>query len=473
MIALILLSSRLVMAEEISPDALKQFLRDNIDLDKHRIGIVIGFVDEHGTQIVSYGKLDNGTDADVNADTVFEIGSISKTFTVLLLEDMVARGEMKLDDPVAKYLPESVKVPSRNGEQITLLDLATHMSGLPRNPDNLAPTSGLNPFMDYSNPFRDYTQEKLYTFLSKHNLRRDPGAEFEYSNLGMGLLGHAIALKAGTDYESLLVGRICDPLKMPSTRVTLSPEMMARLARGHNNKGKLVANWDLGVLVGCGGIRSTANDLLKYVAANVGLTTSPLKPLMLDMQVIRHHNAFDPTGTTRGNTAMPWMDTGVFQPPGMDLLGHGGGTGGYSTFIGFDKKQRRGIVVLSNQLMFSCSELGFRLLQKLPLDGVTLATIQAQREVTGIGVALGSDEKTHALRITKVLPNSPASQAGLVAGSIIQKIDDVSTNGKSLADCVALIRGPVGSKVRLELLEPEHEQASTVEIVRQKFQTTS
>jgi CubicO group peptidase (beta-lactamase class C family) len=260
---------------------------------------------------------------------------------------------------------------------------------------------------------------------------------------------------------------------MPSTRVTLSPEMMARLARGHNNKGKLVANWDLGVLVGCGGIRSTANDLLKYVAANVGLTTSPLKPLMLDMQVIRHHNAFDPTGTTRGNTAMPWMDTGVFQPPGMDLLGHGGGTGGYSTFIGFDKKQRRGIVVLSNQLMFSCSELGFRLLQKLPLDGVTLATIQAQREVTGIGVALGSDEKTHALRITKVLPNSPASQAGLVAGSIIQKIDDVSTNGKSLADCVALIRGPVGSKVRLELLEPEHEQASTVEIVRQKFQTTS
>jgi CubicO group peptidase (beta-lactamase class C family) len=244
-------------------DAIQAFLRENLT----NAGMVIGLVDERGSRVLAAGKLDNGTWQEVNGDTVFEIGSITKTFTTLLLQDMVERGEVKLDDPVAKYLPESVKVPARNAKQITLLNLATHTAGLPRDPSNLTPTRGLP-----GNAFADYTVEKLYAFLSSFTLDREPGSKFEYSNVGMALLGHILALKTGTNYEALVVERICRPLKMNSTRITLTPELQARFARGHDQLGKPAPNWEFQVYDGAGGLRSTANDLLKYVSANLGLS---------------------------------------------------------------------------------------------------------------------------------------------------------------------------------------------------------
>src|SRR5205823_14852796 len=144
------------------------------------------------------------------------IGSISKVFTSLLLSDMVQRGEVALTDPIAKYLPAGVKVPERGGRSITLVDLSTHTSGLPRLPSNLNPK-------DQSNPYADYSVEQLYQFLSSYTLPRDIGAMYEYSNLGGGLLGHVLARRAGTDYETLMVSRIAGPLNMSSTRIVLSP----------------------------------------------------------------------------------------------------------------------------------------------------------------------------------------------------------------------------------------------------------
>src|SRR4051812_4330295 len=161
---------------------IKSFLHDNFD--GKNVGMVIGLVDEHGSRIFSAGKLDNGTDQEVNGDTVFEIGSVTKTFTTLLLQDMVERGEMSFDDPAAKYLPGTVKLPARGNKQITLLDLATHTSGLPRDVQNIASGNRDNPF--------DYTSKQLYTFLAGYSLTNDPGAKFTYSNLGMGLLGHVL-----------------------------------------------------------------------------------------------------------------------------------------------------------------------------------------------------------------------------------------------------------------------------------------
>src|SRR6476620_9571468 len=134
--------------------AIQEFLHRNFD--GKNAGMVIGVVDEHGSHVFAAGKLDNGTDEKVNGDTLFEIGSITKTFTVLLLEDMVNRGEMKLDDPVEKYLPESVKVPSHNGKKITLLNLASQDSGLPHDGNNM-------PQRDPRNIFAGYTADKLYT----------------------------------------------------------------------------------------------------------------------------------------------------------------------------------------------------------------------------------------------------------------------------------------------------------------------
>jgi CubicO group peptidase (beta-lactamase class C family) len=144
-------------------------------------------VDEHGSTVIPWGKLGNGTGQDVNGDSVFSVGSVSKTFTTLLLIDMVDRGEMKPEDPVAKYLPKSVKIPTRGAKQITLLDLATHTAGFPVNPDNM---SG----KDDKERYKTYSIEKMYAFLSSYALSRDPGTEFEYSNVSMALLGHVIEL---------------------------------------------------------------------------------------------------------------------------------------------------------------------------------------------------------------------------------------------------------------------------------------
>jgi len=160
-------------------DSIKAFLHDTFD--HANAGIVIGLVDEHGSRLFSAGKLDNGTGQEVNGDTVFEIGSITKTFTTLLLMDMVERGEMKLDDPVAKYLPKSVRMSTYHGREITLLNLAVQDSGLPFDADNILETGD-----DGDNPFANYTVEKMYDFLSRFALTNEPGTKFQYSNIGMG-----------------------------------------------------------------------------------------------------------------------------------------------------------------------------------------------------------------------------------------------------------------------------------------------
>jgi D-alanyl-D-alanine-carboxypeptidase/D-alanyl-D-alanine-endopeptidase len=236
-------------------------------------GIVVGIVDEAGRRIVSYGKAGGTNGPALDGNTVFEIGSATKVFTATLLAEMVGRGEVALDDPISKYLPKSVKVPARNGREITLVDLATQTSALPRMPDNLDSK-------DPQNPYADYSVAQLYDFLSRCTLRRDIGAEYEYSNLGMGLLGHVLALRAGTNYEALVLQRICQPLGMNDTRVTLSPELKARLAVGHDAMGNPAANWDIPTLAGAGALRSTGNDLMKFLAANLGQDKSPLWPAL-------------------------------------------------------------------------------------------------------------------------------------------------------------------------------------------------
>lgn len=441
---------------ETQADDINKLLRN--DPTSSRAAIVVGLVDEHGPQILSAGKLDNGTDREPDGDTLFEIGSITKTFTVLLLEDMVQRGEMKLDDPVEKYLPDSVKVPRRNGKKITLLDLATHTSGLPRDPDNLTPTHGLP-----ENAFADYTVERLYKFLDGYALTADPGAQVSYSNTGTALLGHVLALKADMNYESLVTERICRPLGMDSTRVTLTPEMKARLAVGHGQNGNRAPNWIFQVYDGTGGLHSSANDLLKYVSANLGLEKSDLTPLMEKTRVIRHRN------TSHGDMAMSWSVRDEGLDSGRTLIGHAGGTGGYETFIGLDETQQKGVVVLcSQQGGMSAETLGWLLLKGVPLTPAIGRALLPARDTVGVGIGLALDPMNHAVRITQVLSNSPAAKAGISTGLIVQRIDETPLAGQDLLQCVGLIRGTDGTKVRLELVNPGHSETNTVELIRRK-----
>jgi serine-type D-Ala-D-Ala carboxypeptidase/endopeptidase len=324
---------------------IRKILVQRIDDDRQSVGIVVGVVGPAGRHIVSHGALDQGDPRPLAGDTVFEIGSLTKVFTALLLAEMVQRGEVALADPVARYLPSRVVVPHRNGRHITLQDLATHRSGLPRMPSNFKPN-------DPSNPYADYTAEQMYQFLSTHELSRDVDSRFEYSNLGYGLLGHALERRGGADYESLVRTRILDPLGMNSTRIELSSDMRARLAPGHNGRLERVSSWDFLTLAAAGALRSTANDMLTFLAANLGYTQSPLGPAMTAMlQVPR---------AGRG-TPMGWQIVtldGLIVPNGRHIVWMNGGTYGYRSFLGFDPKIRTGVVVLSNAFRLSGAPSG-------------------------------------------------------------------------------------------------------------------
>lgn len=339
-VAVAVIASALVAVAQSVPQSampsdsdIRQILVDRVDVQHQSVGIVVGVIGPEGRRVIAYGHLEKGDPRPLNGDTIFEIGSATKVFTSLLLADMVQRGEVALDDPVAKYLPPGVKMPERNGRSITLVDLATHTSGLPRLPANLNPK-------DPANPYADYSAEQLYQFLSTYQLTRDIGSQYEYSNLGGGLLGHVLARRAGINYEELVRTRICDPLGMNSTRITFTPEMKVRLAAGHNAALDPVENWDLTTLAGAGALRSSANDMLTFLAANLGYMKSPLAPAMAAMLKARR-----PTGQPGLEIALGWH---VLTTNGKEIVWHNGGTGGYRSYMGFDPKAGIGVVALSN-----------------------------------------------------------------------------------------------------------------------------
>ncbi len=380
-------------------EEVKQILKQRVDVDKQCVGIAVGIIDSKGNQFIGYGSLragDVATKLDVN--TVFEIGSVTKVFTTLLLADMVGRGEVALSDPASKYLPKTVTMPTRDGREITLLDLATHTSALPSMPDNFAPADG-------HNPYADYTVEQMYAALSNCKLTRAIGKKYEYSNLGMGLLGHILALRAGVDFENLVADRIAKPLGMKDTSIALSADMQKRLAFGHDETREEVKNWDLPTLAGAGALRSTVGDMVKFVEANMGKTKSLSEkgsdPLRRGQEL--NENASPPKGQTPFRTGSPLEDAIALQAetrssagaPNLSIaLGwhklkstsgeitwHNGQTGGYHSFIGFDKKRGVGVVVLANTAA-DIDDIGLHVLDRT----IPLRKFEAKKERTAIKV---------------------------------------------------------------------------------------
>jgi D-alanyl-D-alanine-carboxypeptidase/D-alanyl-D-alanine-endopeptidase len=330
-----------------------QIIQPLID-SQERVGVVVGVVDRRGTHTFGYGETALGNGKTPDGETLFEIGSVTKTFTALLLADLVKKGVLNLSDPIEDFLPGSVHVPSFGERKITLLDLATHTSGLPRLPSNL------HYFQDPDdpNPYANYTEDMLYEFLSNYTLKREPGTEFEYSNLGVGLLGHILELVTGIDYETLVQERICNPLGMNSTRITLSPEESGRLAQGYLTYGNPTCNWDWDVLAPCGALRSTVNDLLTYVSANIGLRETNLSAAIeLTHTTFRENNTLSPDWAI----GLTWykFDPGWDIPDSekMDVICHDGDTYGYSSYVGFIKEEKIGVIVLSNTLPWPYTSL--------------------------------------------------------------------------------------------------------------------
>jgi CubicO group peptidase (beta-lactamase class C family) len=296
------------------------------------VGAVVG-VYRHGTRrVFSYG--------DVQPDSLFEIGSLSKTFTALILAQMVAQGQVSLHEPVRELLPPgTVRNPMER--EINLLDLATHHSGLPQFPDNMKPA-------DKTNPFADYHAADLYAFIAKHGVARPPHPSAEYSSAGYGLLGVALANRAGTSYPELLRQQVTGPLGLHDTVLTLSPSQQSRFAQGRNMNHQPVRAWDLDALAGAGAIRSTAGDMLTYLEAQLHpdrlhLAGDDPAAASLPAAIVESHKLqADFAGDNRIGLAWIYLkENGTYW--------HNGGTGGFSGDSLFHPKDDYAVVVLVNQ----------------------------------------------------------------------------------------------------------------------------
>src|SRR5829696_3722210 len=212
-------------------------------VDRHGrndVGLAVGVWSDGETWTFSRGQAQFARPAPPGADTIFEIGSVTKVFTGLLLADMAEEGLVALDDPVQRYLPAGIELPVE-GRPSTLLDLATQTSGLPRNPPGLFRLS----FRQRANPHAGFTVEHLEHAIAETRLKREPGEKVSYSNFGFGLLGQVLALRTGMSYEQLVRKRICGPLNLEDTSITIGPGAYGRFADGHNRRGRRVSHWDL------------------------------------------------------------------------------------------------------------------------------------------------------------------------------------------------------------------------------------
>jgi len=314
-------------------DAIRSLLALRVDAGQESLGYVALVRDDGGPHLVTYGTAGEPQSRPLDGDTVFEIGSITKVFTALLMADAAARGQVKLTDPVARFLPTEGRPKSFDNKPITLLDLVTHTSGLPSLPTNFRPR-------DMENPYADYTVEQLYNFLSEYTPRYYPGSHYDYSNLGFGLLGHVLALQAGRSYEELVVSRICEPVGLSDTRIALTPAMRKRLAQGHDKSLHAVPGWDFPTLAGTGGLRSTANDMMRFLDAAQSKRKTDLTPAFQSLLEMRRQ-----TNTNDVYAAGGWF---VETAHNDKLVVKDGGTGGYSSFIGYSARTGIATVLLSN-----------------------------------------------------------------------------------------------------------------------------
>jgi CubicO group peptidase (beta-lactamase class C family) len=315
-------------AHALPDDAAVKALLEQRIAQKRAVGLAAVLYDKGTTRIVTAGVARAGGPA-VAADTEFEIGSLTKTFTSLLLADAVVRGEASLDDPVTKLLP-GAKGLARDGKPVTLAQLATHTSGLPRMPKDFAPA---NP----ADPYADYDGARLVAYLSGDVLESAPGREYGYSNLGAATLGYALTAPRG--YEARLRERVLEPLAMGDTAIALSASQAARFATGHDRKLAPVPHWKLDAFAGAGGLRSTPADMARYLKAATDPASSPLAVAWKLAEAPRVDGL---SGSLR--IGLAWHIMGEART----IVWHNGQTGGFASMMAFDPAAREGVVVLSN-----------------------------------------------------------------------------------------------------------------------------
>jgi CubicO group peptidase (beta-lactamase class C family) len=311
--------------------AIRRILVERIDEMKRSVGMVVGVITPAGRRTIAHGQFGAADARPVDGSTIFEIGSVTKIFTSLLLADMARRGEVALTDAVARHLPPEIPVKA-NAAQITLAELATHMGGLPFWPSNV-PATG-----DTMGALAAYSVDDLYRFASTFEAPSD-GKRWQYSNTDNGLLGALLARRAGLSYEAAIAARITGPLGMTATSVTVPAAAERLVASGHDSQLKAAARWNVPAMAGAGSLHSTANDLLTFLAAfndEHSLAATALPTMLANRQ----------EGPGFVQTLGWWIVSTGPEDPG--ILAHDGQTLGFASAIAYDPRTRSGVVVLSN-----------------------------------------------------------------------------------------------------------------------------
>jgi CubicO group peptidase (beta-lactamase class C family) len=359
-------------ASAMSDSDLSAALEQRFKGDRTGACIAAAVID-NGTIASAYICADAQSRRPYDEHTAFEIGSVTKTMTAALLAEFMLRGDITLDDPVAKLLPSGTSVPTFNERQITIGDIVTHTSGLPSIPPQWRLT-------DINNPYAGVTERDLLAALAATRLTRAPGSQWEYSNFAMMVLSYALAKRRGTDYEAMLRERLLAPLGMDDTYIARRPSHV-RLAQGHLSNAMPAMPWDFPAdMAGVGGVRATLPDMVRYLEGQLGTRASVITPALARTQ--------QQVATVGGHTmAMNWILSSV---NGRTIVAHDGGTGGYSSSVAIDGQAKRAVVLLSDTALTSVGgfgTLGLHLLD--PSVPIGAPRIVATAEATLIDALVG------------------------------------------------------------------------------------
>jgi serine-type D-Ala-D-Ala carboxypeptidase/endopeptidase len=298
------------------------------------VGIEVAVVDASGSRNYGFGTVNRELRRQPSGDTVFALASVTKTFTGVLLADFARRGIVRLDDPISRYLPPNLLGPNNPLGSATLLDLATHMSGLPKGPPRLRPGSRNASPKPLSTP-------QLYKFLADFRGETSPETEFRYSNIGVALLGNILERVSGKSYETLVEELICKPLGMTSTGVRLTPDMRRRLAQGYNKDFDPTPLKEFDVGKSSGGLYSTAHDMTRYLAAHLGLLDASIVPAIMEAE----RPLREVPGKPNASIGLTWQ---IHRNRGLEIVSKNGGIVGYQSFVAFAPKARIGVIALAN-----------------------------------------------------------------------------------------------------------------------------
>lgn len=323
----------------------------NTYLEKDKgVGLFVGIIQDGRIYAQGFGLADKDRGDVPDSNTIFEIGSISKVFTAELAQLLSEQNQLNWQDNIRQYLPAEA-MPATD-DSTTLLHLVTHTSGLPRLPESWYPKIMANECDPYSN--LDMTD--LYSTIKTGKKNKPSMGQYEYSNLGMGLLGHILEWRTGKTYEALLQENICGPLRMSHTSTSMSDSLV--YARGYDEKGEATCYWKFSIIPGAGAIKSNGADMLRFLEANMNNTAVPGKSFARTHQKV--------TDIPGGAIAHGWhidkFSGGLF---GLgEIIWHNGGTGGFSSYIGFLPGKKTGVVVLSNRSDAGLDELAISILVK-------------------------------------------------------------------------------------------------------------